>query len=150
MRRLEFYKPQKSGNGACCTLQYTNDPEDNKKTGFYINIVKQSSWNESSRTGSFKENVNNPEKHKKIKLNENEIASIINVIESNGSQKFSTVHVNGQNKTPFFFEPFLRENIFVGYLLKISTLSIAFTLPESINIREYCKASLREIYSSLK
>lgn len=144
MKRLEFYKPQKSGNGACITFQCAQNG-DEKKDGFYVNILKQDGWNESSRNGSFKKNVNNPEKHKKIKLNEIEISNLILVLESNGSKKFSTVHVNGDNSTPIFFEPYVKEEILIGYLFKIGGISIALNMGESIALREYCKNSIKEL-----
>jgi hypothetical protein len=147
MKRLEFYKPQKTGNGAGITFQCTPNAEDPKKIGFYINILKQSGWNESSKTASFKDNVNNPEKHKKIKLNETEIANFILVLESEGTKKFSTVHVNGKNSTPIFLEPYVKAEIFVGHLIKIGGVSIALNLAESLALREYCKNSLKELFA---
>jgi hypothetical protein len=148
MKRLEFYKPQKSGNGACITFQCTTKETEQKKNGFYVNILKQSGWNNETKSGAFKENVNNPEKHKKIKLTENEISNILYVIESNGAKKFSTVHVNGTNSTPIFFEPYLKENTFIGHLFKIGGISIALNMAESISLREYCKISLANLFNS--
>ncbi len=148
MKRLEFYKPQKSGNGACITFQCSAKDKEEKKNGFYVNILKQAGWNNETKNGAFKENVNNPEKHKKIKLNENEISNIIYVIESQGSKKFSTVHVNGENSTPIFFEPYLKDDIFIGHLFKIGGISIALNMAESIALREYCKNSLANLFNN--
>jgi hypothetical protein len=146
MKRLEFYKPQKSGNGACITFQCSTGAEDEKKNGFYVNILKQSGWNADTRNGSFKENLNNPEKHKKIKLNEIEISNILLVLESSGQKKFSTVHVHGENSTPIFFEPYHRDEVFVGHVFKIGAVSIALNMAESIALREYCKNSLHSLF----
>ena len=147
MKRIEFYKPQKSGNGTCATFEFNTNTEDVKKQGFYINILKQHSWDESSKTGSFKENVNNPEKHKKVKLTDLELCNILYVIESNGVKKFSTVHKNGEKVTPIFFEPYIKDSEFIGHILKIDGAGIAFNLVESIKIREYIKAVLQELFS---
>ena len=147
MKRIEFYKPQKSGNGTCATFECNTSLEDNKKNGFYINLLKQHSWDDSSKTGSFKENVNIPDKHKKIKLNDLEICNLLQVLESNSEKKFSTVHKKGEKTTPIFFEPYIKEGAFIGHLLKIDGVGIAFNLVESIKLREYLKLSLSNLYS---
>lgn len=146
MKRIEFYKPQKSGNGTCATFEHVTSAEDQKKNGFYVNLLKQHSWNDSSKTGSFKENVNIPEKHKKIKLNDLELCNILYVLESNSEKKFSTVHRNGDKNTPIFFEPYIKDGAFVGHVLKIDGAGIAFNLVESIKLREYIKVSLQNLY----
>jgi len=147
MKRIEFYKPQKTGNGTCATFECNTSLEDAKKNGFYINLLKQHSWDETSKTGSFKENVNNPDKHKKIKLNDLEICNLLQVIESNSERKFSTVHKSGNKTTPFFFEPYIKDSAFVGHLLKIDGVGIAFNLVETIKLREYLKLALSSLYS---
>ena len=147
MKRIEFYKPQKTGNGTCATFECNTSLEDPKKNGFYINLLKQHSWDETSKTGSFKENVNNPDKHKKIKLNDLEICNLLQVIESNSERKFSTVHKSGNKTTPFFFEPYIKDSAFVGHLLKIDGVGIAFNLVETIKLREYLKLALSSLYS---
>lgn len=147
MKRIDFYKPQKNGNGTCATFEANSTSGDAKKKGFYINILKQHSWDDASKTGSFKENVNNPEKHKKVKLTDLELCNILYVLESNGNKKFSTVHKNGQKVTPIFFEPYLKDSEFVGHILKIDGAAIAFNLIESIKLREYIKNSLRDLLS---
>ena len=147
MKRIEFYKPQKTGNGTCATFECNTSLEDPKKNGFYINLLKQHSWDETSKTGSFKENVNNPDKHKKIKLNDLEICNLLQVIESNSERKYSTVHKSGNKTTPFFFEPYIKDSAFVGHLLKIDGVGIAFNLVETIKLREYLKLALSSLYS---
>ena len=152
MKRIEFYKPQKSGNGAALTLECNTSNEDDKKNGFYVNILKQVSWNDETKNGSFKENVDKPDKHKKVKLTDLELCAILDVLEKGKNGKFSTVHKLGEKTTPIFFEPFLRgatpeEKVFVGFILKIDGVSIALNFPESIKIREYIKASLNSLYS---
>jgi hypothetical protein len=147
MKRIEFYKPQKSGSGTCATFECNTSLEDQKKNGFYVNLLKQHSWDDSSKTGSFKENVNQPDKHKKVKLTDLEICNILYVIESNGTKKFSTVHKNGEKTTPIFFEPYIKDNAFIGYILKIDSVGIAFNLVESIKLREYIKLALSNLYS---
>jgi len=147
MKRIEFYKPQKSGTGTCATFDCVTSLEDPKKNGFYVNLLKQHSWDDSTRNGSFKENVNNPEKHKKIKLNDLELCNFLYVLESGGEKKFSTVHKNGEKTTPIFFEPYIKDGAFVGHVLKIDGVGIAFNIVESIKLREYLKLALQNLFS---
>jgi hypothetical protein len=150
MRKLQFYKPQKTGAGACISFQYTNNQEDDRKNGFYVNIIKQAGWDDKSKTGSFKENVGNPEKHRNVKLTETEVSNLILVLDSNGKSKFSTVHVNGDRKTPIFFEPYLRSEVFVGHLFKIDKLSIALNMAESVTLKQYCLSALNTSFQDSK
>lgn len=149
MKRIEFYKPNKNSTGACATFELTSSfsGDQEKKNGFYVNILKQASWDETTKNGSFSANVNEPTKHKKIKLNDLELCSILQVLESESKRKFSTVHKNGEKNTPIFFEPYIKDEVFIGHILKIDGVSIAFNLVESIKLREYIKASLQSIYS---
>jgi hypothetical protein len=152
MKRLEFYKPNKSNSGACLTLQFRNEPpqEENKKdnkNGLYVNILKQASWNEQTRSGSFKANVDNPEKHKKIKLTETEIGNILHVINSKGLAKFSTVHSRGDVKTQIFFEPYQKEDSLIGFIFRVSNLSIALNMGEAELFSEYLKSGIRFLFS---
>ena len=58
-----------------------------------------------------------------------------------------TVHKSGNKTTPFFFEPYIKDSAFVGHLLKIDGVGIAFNLVETIKLREYLKLALSSLYS---
>ena len=100
MKKLDFCKPTKSVTGSWITFGLTLDQQDQKKNGFYINVIRQAGWNNETKNGTFKENVNNPEKHKRIKLSENDIAETLLVLQSSSTKKWSTVHAG---KTPHFY-----------------------------------------------
>jgi hypothetical protein len=146
MKRLEFYKPNKNNSGACLTFQFRKNEEEENKTGLYVNLLKQASWNESTRSGSFKANVDNPEKHKKVKLTETEIGNILHVMASKGSAKFSTVHSRGEIKTQIFFEPYKKEDAFLGYIFRISNSSIALNMGEAELLSQYLKNGLKFLF----
>jgi hypothetical protein len=143
MKKLEFCKPTKSVTGSWVTFGLTNDQEDEKKNGFYVNMLKQAGWNDQTKNGTFKDNVNNPEKHKRIKLSENDIAETLLVLQSNGAKKWSTVHAG---KTPIFVEPFIKEENHVGYLIKLGGIGIALNFAETLRLQEYLKLTLQQIY----
>jgi len=143
MKKLDFCKPTKSVTGSWVTFNLTKDQEENKKNGFYVNMIKQAGWNDQTRNGTFKENVNNPEKHKIIKLSENDIAEMLLVFRSNGKKKWSTVHAG---KTPIFVEPFVKDDNHVGYLIKLGGISIALNFAETLRLEEYLKLTLQQIY----
>lgn len=143
MKQLDFCKPTKSVTGAWITFNLALGQEEEKKNGLYVNIIKQAGWNQETRNGTFKENVNNPEKHKRIKLSENDVAEILLVLFSDGKKKWSTVHAG---KTPIFLEPFIREEKLVGYLVKLGGIGIALNFAETLRLQEYLKLCLQQIY----
>ena len=59
MKKLDFCKPTKSVTGAWITFGLTKDQDEDKKNGFYVNMIRQAGWNDETRNGTFKENVNN-------------------------------------------------------------------------------------------
>lgn len=143
MKKLEFCKPTKSVQGSWVTFNLTKDQDEDKKNGFYVNMLKQAGWNSQTNNGTFKENVNNPDKHKRIKLSENDIAETLLVLDSGGKKKWSTVH---QGKTPIFIEPFIRQEAHVGYLIKLGGIGIALNFAETLRLKEYLKLTLQQIY----
>ena len=143
MKQLDFCKPTKSVTGAWITFNLAAGQEEEKKNGFYVNIIKQAGWNNDTHNGTFKENVNNPEKHKRIKLSENDMAEVLLVLSSSGNRKWSTVHAG---KTPIFLEPFIREEKHVGFLIKLGGIGIALNFAESLRLQEYIKLALQQIY----
>ena len=73
---IQFYKPNAKNTGAACSFWY--NPEHGC---FYTNIIQQASWNAKAKTGSFKANLENPNKFIKIKLNINEIGGILDCLD---------------------------------------------------------------------
>jgi len=143
MKKLEFCKPTKSVTGAWVTFNLTVGEEEKKKNGFYVNMLRQSGWNEATNNGTFKQSVNNPEKHKIIKLSENDMAEVLLVLAADGKKKWSTVHAG---KTPIFVEPFVRNEQHVGHLIKLGGISIALNFAESLRLSEYIKLALQQTY----
>jgi hypothetical protein len=145
IKNLQFYKPNSSNKGSAVSISL--NPKD---MGVYVSFIKQYSWNGQSKTGSFKENKDNPAAKKNIKLNETEVSGLIRAIETNG--KWSSFHkFNNEKGSSISFSPYLKDEQMLGFGLKVSdskesSFSIGFTNDESIKLREWLKAALRQCF----
>jgi hypothetical protein len=109
--RLNFYKPNKSNTGTALSFNVVSrQTKETPENGLdlYVSFVKQASWNESTRKGSFSENAKNPEKTASLKLNETEAATIIRSVRL--GTKFSTVHAYQGSTTSIMFGPYQKKN----------------------------------------
>jgi len=102
--RLNFYKPNRSSTGTA--VSFNVNPEE-KGLKLYVSFIKQASWNDSTKKGSFSENAKNPEKTASLKLNEVEAATIIRSIRT--GSKFSTVHAYQGSNTSIVFGPYVKK-----------------------------------------
>lgn len=84
MKRLTFYKPNSKNSGAAFQISI------GKTNELFFKLIKQSGWDDVKKRGSFKDNVNSPQKSMASKLNALEAASIINSI--NSKIEFKTYH----------------------------------------------------------
>jgi hypothetical protein len=91
MKRLTFYKPNSKNTGSAfqASLGRKNDE-------LFFKIIKQVSWDDEKRRGSFKENAVDPSKNLSVKLNAVEAASIIQSI--NTKSEFKAFH-KSKNQT---------------------------------------------------
>jgi hypothetical protein len=116
MKCVSYYKPNSYGKGAAAQFQFGAKEND---FGLYVSIVKQFSWNNESKKGSFSENAKNPLKNKKIKLNSTEAAAICRVIDS-VTEKWSTVHKSDIKTTSISFSHYIKDGAMLGYGISIS------------------------------
>lgn len=82
---IALYKPNKANKGFACSF---NVPTD--FSCVYATLLRQYSWNDESKTGSFRENRNDPENRVNIKLSFTEAAAILDCLERN--RDFSAYH----------------------------------------------------------
>lgn len=116
----------------------------------YVRAVRQYSWDQSKRTGSFAKNAKNPETSVSIKLNETEIGGLINAIEN--YTEFSAYHSFEDNKTQISFKPWKRDgrpNAFSFGIVRNSTnkFGIGVEMSEAYCLLEFFKFSLQELYA---
>ncbi len=96
---IQFYKPNPKVTGSACSFWL------NKDGSIMSSMIKQDSWNEAKRTGSFSKNKDNPKARVIVKLNRIEIAGIIDSLESN--REFSVYHKSEKQTLQIKFGPYL-------------------------------------------
>jgi hypothetical protein len=117
---INFYKPNSKNTGCGCSFKYS--PKDNC---VFVNLIKQASWDDSKKRGSFAANAQNPKMSCSIKLNLGEMAEIASCISRNG--EINLFHDSPKQIARIKFSPYLRgtkenpsEKSQVGFSLSIS------------------------------
>ena len=110
---ISFYKPNSKNSGTACS--FTVNPKD---ASIWGSLIKQSSWNEAKKIGSFSDNQNNPNKSVKIKFSLAEAAGILDAIEKNG--EFSAYHTSEKQTTKIKLCPYIRDEKQVGYSYSVN------------------------------
>jgi len=110
---IAFYKPNSKNTGTACSFSVNSKDES-----IWSSLIKQHSWNEVKKIGSFSENQNNPNKSVKIKFSLTEAAGILDSLERN--TEFSAYHTSEKQSTQIKFSPYIREGTQVGYSYMIS------------------------------
>lgn len=149
INNIQFYKPNAANKGVAVSVAL--NPKD---AGIYFSFIKQHSWDNVKKIGSFKGNKENPKAKKNIKINDIEAAGIIRAIEK--EEKWTAYHkFNESSGVSISFAPYIKENIMSGFGLRIvdskdkeNIFSVGFTNDESIKLREWLKAGLNEIFKS--
>lgn len=96
---IQFYKPNPKVTGCACSFWLNRDGT------IMSSFIKQDSWNDAKKTGSFSKNKDNPKARVIVKLNRIEIAGIIDTIESN--REFSVYHNSEKQTLQIRFCPYL-------------------------------------------
>lgn len=116
--RLSFYKPNAKNTGYGCAFSLAKNPKDDK-LAFYINFIKQSGWDASTKKGSFGANMKNKDKTAAVKLSDTEIAGMILAIKDT-NMPFSFIHSSPMGIANVFFKPYERDNQIIGMSLSSS------------------------------
>jgi len=147
---ITFYKPNSKNTGTACSFTFNG-----KDASVWGSLIKQSSWNDAKKIGSFSENQNNPNKSVKVKFSLTEAAGIIDAIERN--VEFSAYHTSEKQTTRIKFCPYIKEDKQVGYSYSVNkedkqnsenkqSYLIGFYFNEAILIREFLKFALTSIF----
>lgn len=110
---ISFYKPNSKNTGTACS--FTVNPQD---ASIWGSLIKQSSWNEAKKIGSFSENQNNPNKSVKVKFSLTEAAGILDAIERN--IEFSAYHSSEKQTTRIKLCPYIRDEKQVGFSYSVN------------------------------
>ena len=146
---VQYYKPN-SRNTGCAFSFDIGVNNKNQEPCVYIRAVKQFSWNNKTRSGSFSENAKNPEKSISIKLNEIEVGGFIHAIEK--YTEFSAFHSYEDNKTSISFKPYQKKDGAKAFSFGVTRNSankfgIGVEMSEGYMLLEFCKFFLQELYA---
>ena len=142
---VQYYKPN-SRNTGCAFSFDIGVNNKNQEPCVYIRAVKQFSWNDKTRSGSFSENAKNPEKSISIKLNEIEVGGFIHAIEK--YTEFSAFHSYEDNKTSISFKPYQKKDGAKAFSFGVTRNSankfgIGVEMSEGYMLLEFCKFFLQ-------
>jgi hypothetical protein len=149
---ISFYKPNSKNNGTACSFTVNS-----KDASIWGSLIKQSSWNEAKKIGSFSENQNNPNKSVKVKFSLTEAAGILDAIERN--TEFSAYHTSEKQITKIKFSPYIRDEKQVGYSYSVNkedkqnienkqSYLIGFYFNEARLLKEFLGYALNSVFES--
>lgn len=145
---LQFYKPNSKNTGCGCSFKYS--PKDDC---IFVNMIKQASWDDQTKRGSFAGNAQNPKASCSVKLSLTEAADIISAVRRNG--EVSAFHDSAKQVTRIKFSPYVRptkddpsKTAQVGYSFSVSKESkenaqdktsflIGFTFGEGVRLESF-------------
>jgi hypothetical protein len=118
-------------------------------------LIKQASWDNNTKKGSFAKNKDNPNKRVIIKLNPTEVGGLIDGIETN--REFSNYHTSQNQTLQIKFAPYMRSGEQVGYSFSVykqdkqdsenkASYVIGFTFPEARYLKEFLIHVLHGIF----
>ena len=145
---LQYYKPNSKNTGCGCSFKYSA-----KDDCVFVNMIKQASWDEQTKRGSFAGNAQNPKASCSLKLSLTEAADIISAVRRNG--EVSAFHDSAKQVTRIKFSPYFRptkddpsKTAQVGYSFSVSKESkenaqdktsflIGFTFGEGVRLESF-------------
>ena len=108
---LQFYKPNSKSTGSACSFSYSK-----KDKALWVNFIKQASWNDKTKSGTFK--GSGPDKKANSKFSVTELAGLVHAIETNG--EYGGFHGTRERNTTFKFCPYVRDGDQVGFSFSLN------------------------------
>lgn len=105
--KFTLYKPNAKNTGSAFTFDSTKDRKG--KSVLFVSMILQHSWNDQTKTGSFKQNAKNPDKSTTIKLTENEAGEFLSCMETR--IPFVGFHKTEEKTTIIKFTPWDKNRI---------------------------------------
>ena len=150
---IQFYKPNPRLTGTACSFWMNAD------NTIMSSMIKQSSWDEKRKVGSFAANKDNPKGRVIVKLSPTEIGGIIDALESN--RQYSTFHSSAKQPLQVKFGPYMdkQSDNQKGFSFSINKQDkedstnkvgfiIGFTFPEGRYLKEYLLHLLNKFFAS--
>jgi len=147
---ISFYKPNSKSSGTACS--FSVNPKD---SSIWSSLIKQSSWNEGTKTGSFIDNKDDPQKSARIKYSLTEVAALLESLDKN--VEFSAYHSSDKQITKIKFGPYIKDGKQVGFSYSVNKESkdnienkqsylIGFYSNEARLLREFLSYSLSTVF----
>jgi hypothetical protein len=147
---ISFYKPNSKNTGTACS--FSVNPKDGS---IWSSLIKQNSWNENTKTGSFLDNKDNPQKSARIKFSQTEVAGLLETLDKN--IEFSAYHSSEKQVTKIKFAPYIRDEKQVGFSYSVQKENkdnienkqnylIGFYFNEARLLKEFLQFSLNSIF----
>ena len=145
---VQYYKTNSKNTGCAFSFDIGSNQKNNEPC-INIRAIKQFSWNNERRTGSFSENSKNPDKSISLKINEIEAGGFINAIENYCD--FSAFHSFQDNKTSISFKPYTKKDGTKAFSFGITRncankFGIGVEMSEAYGLLEFLKVFLQELY----
>ena len=140
---LQIYKPNKSNTGHAMSINVNRNFKCNRNSPKYgepqlfVSVLKQSSWDTATSTGSFEGSRGDETKEVFVKFNEFEVGQIASSL-SRGNE-ISLFHTSGDNKTQISFKRNINE-----YQGKKS-IRVAFGITKNSNLKFFMPIDEAEI-----
>jgi len=149
---ISFYKPNSKNTGTACSFSVNS-----KDGSVWSSLIKQSSWNETTKTGSFLDNKDNPQKSARVKFSLTEAAGLLEALDKN--VEFSAYHSSDKQVTKIKFSPYLKDDKQVGFSYSVNKESkdnienkqsflLGFYFNEARLIREFLIHALNSVFKA--
>lgn len=140
---LNFYKPNKSVKGALASFSFNS-----KDGALYIQLVRQTSYDEKRHIGGFKDGAK-----LNTKFNAMEIGGLLRSLKELKEAKF--IHTTPESKTNITFGPYNKKDSdeLAGFGMRIykgeESFSVPFSLDEAYLLEEYLKYVLTHFFNAI-
>ena len=98
---ISIYKPNSKNTGSGFSFQIGTSK--NQEPALFIKSILQSDWDDKAKQGSFKGNLDNPDKNITVKFSEYEVGHMIHAMKTRST--YTTFHAYEQDKTNIKFMP---------------------------------------------
>jgi len=149
---ISFYKPNSKNTGTACSFSVNS-----KEGSVWSSLIKQSSWNEGTKTGSFSDNKDNPQKSARVKFSITEVAGLLEALDKN--VEFSAYHSSDKQVTKIRFSPYIKDEKQVGFSYSVNKESkenienkqsflLGFYFNEARLLKEFLTHALQSIFKA--
>lgn len=98
---ISIYKPNSKNTGSGFSFQI--GISKNQEPALFVKSILQSNWDQDKKQGSFRENLDNPEKNITVKFSEYEVGHIIHAMRTRST--YTTYHSYESDRTNIKFMP---------------------------------------------